>query len=115
MCDKVSKKRQREKRIVGEMISLYCKKNHHTKNGDLCDDCKKLKEYAFFRSDKCPFMETKTFCSNCKVHCYKPDMRNKIKEVMRFSGPRMLIYHPIMAIWHLIESKKEKNRMEKKP
>jgi hypothetical protein len=57
-------------------------------------------------------METKTFCSNCKVHCYKPEMREKIKEIMRFSGPRMIFYHPIMAIRHLIESKKEKQKMK---
>lgn len=104
-------KREKEKRIVGEMIRLYCKKNHKSKN-DLCSDCMALKQYAEQRSDKCPFMETKTFCSNCTVHCYKSDMREKIKEVMRFSGPRMIFYHPVLAISHLIESKKEKRRLE---
>lgn len=100
-------KRQREKKIVALMIKLYCRKKHGTKN-ELCPDCKALSEYAAQRSDKCPFMESKTFCSNCKVHCYKPDMREKIREVMRFSGPRMILYHPIMAVRHVIESKKEK-------
>jgi hypothetical protein len=38
-------------------------------------------------------------------------MREKIREIMRFSGPRMIFYHPIMAIRHLIESKKEKNNL----
>ena len=51
--------------------------------------------------EKRPFMETKTFCSQCKVHCYKKDKREQIRKVMRFSGPRMLVYHPIMAIRHL--------------
>jgi hypothetical protein len=92
------------------MIGLYCKKNHG-KHGGLCPKCAALNEYAQLRSDKCPFMETKTFCSNCKVHCYKPEMREKIKEVMRFSGPRMIFYHPIMDIRHLIESKREKQNM----
>lgn len=68
---------------------------------------------AMQRSDKCPFMETKTFCSNCRVHCYKPEMREKIREVMRFSGPRMILHHPVMAVRHVIESKKEKKRLEK--
>ena len=104
-------KREREKRVVGEMIKLYCKKQHKTKKG-LCPECQALKEYAEKRSDKCPFMESKTFCSNCKVHCYKKDMREKIRQVMRFSGPRMIMYHPIMAISHLIESKKEKRTQE---
>lgn len=101
-------KREREKRMVSEMIALYCRKKHHTKGG-LCPECADLEAYARMRSDKCPFMETKTFCSNCKVHCYKPVMREKIREVMRFSGPRMLFSHPVMAVSHVIESKKEKN------
>ena len=87
-------KREREKRMVSEMIALYCRKKHHTKGG-LCPECADLEAYARMRSDKCPFMETKTFCSNCKVHCYKPVMREKIREVMRFSGPRMLFSHPV--------------------
>lgn len=107
----IEEKREREKLVVGEMIRLYCKKNHGTKD-ELCPSCAELKQYAETRSDKCPFMETKTFCSNCRVHCYKPEMREKIREVMRFSGPRMLFYHPILAVSHLIESKKEKRRLE---
>lgn len=105
-------KREREKATVSEMIALYCKKQHKTKHG-LCPECMELNEYARLRSDKCPFMETKTFCSNCKVHCYKPEMREKIRQVMRFSGPRMIFTHPIMAIRHVIESKREKRRLEK--
>ena len=42
----------------------------------------------------------------------KKDMREKIREVMRFSGPRMIFPHPVMAIRHVIESKKEKKHME---
>ena len=107
----VQTKREREKETVTLMIRLYCRKKHGGK--ELCPACAELDAYAQLRSDKCPFMETKTFCSNCKVHCYKKDMREKIREVMRFSGPRMIFHHPIMAIRHVIESKKEKKRMEK--
>lgn len=105
-------KRCREKLIVSQMIRLYCRKNHKTKKG-LCIACRELEEYARARSDKCPFMETKTFCSNCNVHCYTPIMAEKIRKVMRFSGPRIIFSHPILATKHLIESKKEKNRLEK--
>ena len=59
-------------------------------------------EYAKTRSDKFPFTETKTFCSNCKVHCYSPEMRKKIRAVMRFSGPPMLMCHPACVLRHLI-------------
>lgn len=99
--------------MVSQMIALYCRKQHHTGRNELCDECKALSDYAVMRSDKCPFMETKTFCSNCKVHCYKPEMREKIRKVMRFSGPRMIFHHPIAAMRHVIETKKEKKRIEK--
>lgn len=71
-----------------------------------------LDAYARQRSSRCPFMETKTFCSNCKVHCYKPEMRQRIKEVMRYSGPRMLFVHPAACIRHLVETRREKKRLE---
>ena len=104
-------KREREKELVSQMIALYCRKNHGGRQ--LCPDCAALDAYARQRSEKCPFMETKTFCSNCKVHCYKPEMREKIRAVMRFSGPRMMFHHPVTAIRHVIETKKEKRRLEK--
>lgn len=111
MARNVDDKRAREKRMVSQMIALYCRKNHRTKNG-LCPECAALADYARQRSDKCPFMESKTFCSNCKVHCYKPQMREKIREVMRFSGPRMVFHHPVAAVRHVIETKREKKRLE---
>ena len=114
MARDVQTKREREKAMVSQMIALYCKKRHHTKNG-LCPECAALDAYARQRSDRCPFMETKTFCSNCKVHCYKPQMREKIRQVMRFSGPRMLFHHPIAAIRHVMETNKEKKRLEEHP
>ena len=70
-------KRELEKKLVSQMISLYCKKKHGV-SGGLCKECEELEAYARMRSDKCPFMETKTFCSNCRVHCYQPVMREKI-------------------------------------
>ncbi len=111
--NKVEKKRQKEQYVVEEMIRLYCRKNHGKEghaSGGMCPECQKLADYAKQRSQKCPFMEQKTFCANCKVHCYKPEMREKIRAVMRFSGPRMLLYHPILATWHLICSMREKRK-----
>lgn len=116
--NKIQDKRKREKEMVSDMILLYCRKQHKSIRKttglgkiDLCPECADLEAYARMRSDKCPFMETKTFCSNCRVHCYKPDMRERIRVVMRFSGPRMLFVHPVAAIRHVIESRKEAAKM----
>ena len=72
----IAAKREQEKRIVSLMIRTYCRGHHGTRQG-LCPECQTLQEYALLRADRCPFIETKTFCSNCRVHCYKPAMREK--------------------------------------
>lgn len=105
-------KREKEKEVVSWMIQIYCRKKHGMKTG-LCQDCATLAAYACARSEQCPFMNEKTFCSNCRVHCYKPEMRKKIRAVMRFSGPRMLFYHPVMAIKHVISTKAEVKRLKR--
>lgn len=89
-----------EKRIVELMIHLYCRKKE--KNKTLCPQCAELLKYAHARLDHCPFGEEKNACKQCTVHCYKPAMREQMKRVMRFSGPRMLLYAPWQAIRHLL-------------
>ncbi len=108
----IVQKRKQEKEVVSLMIKIYCNKKHYTKEA-ICEDCRQLDEYAKLRSDNCPFMETKTFCSNCKVHCYKPEMRQRIREVMRFSGPRMIFYHPVMAVQHVLATKREMRKLKR--
>ena len=100
---------EKEKDVSFLMIDIYCKRKHKVKDNN-CAECNKLKDYVSLRLSKCPFGENKTFCSNCKIHCYQKEMREKIREVMKFSGPRMLFYHPILAIKHVIECKKEKKK-----
>ena len=115
--ENLEKKRQEEIQILSEMIAFYCRKKHGNKgDGELCEECKELKEYACLRSKRCPFMEDKTFCSDCKVHCYSPVMQAKIKEVMRYSGPGMLLSHPLICIRHAITGiKAGQKKKGKKP
>lgn len=92
---------EKEKQTVEQMIRLYCRKKE--KNTTLCSDCEELLRYAHARLDRCPFGNAKSNCRQCTVHCYKPDMRERMKEVMRFSGPRMILYAPWKTIRHLFE------------
>lgn len=103
----IETKRQNEKKIVELMIKVYCRGKHGNHN-ELCNECQELLEYATKRIDRCPFMETKTFCSACKTHCYAPEMRERIKTVMKYSGPKMLLYHPLVAIRHMMITLSEK-------
>ena len=110
----VAEKREKEKKLVEEMIALYCRGHHGTtRKTGMCPACQALSDYAQARSEHCPFMETKTFCIYCRVHCYKPEMREKIRQVMRWSGPRMIFHHPIMAVHHVISVKQEASRLKK--
>ena len=101
MNPNINVKIEKEQKLLECMIRIYCRGKHRHKK-ELCPQCKELLEYAHMRTSKCPFMETKTFCSACKVHCYKPEKREVIRKVMKYAGPRMLFVHPIMAIKHLI-------------
>ena len=97
---------EREKITVSKMIRLYCRLTHQDDN--MCDDCSHLHEYAMGRLDKCPFRNEKPTCTNCPIHCYKTFEKEKIREIMRFSGPRMILYHPILALFHIYDNKKKK-------
>ncbi len=87
------------------MIHIYCKGHHHTR-GELCDECGALREYAFSSLDRCRFADAKPACANCRIHCYKPDMRERVRAVMRYSGPRMLLRHPVLAIAHIRDGRR---------
>lgn len=115
MSDKLEKKKQRELNVIHSMIKIYCKGNHKTKGGCLCEECQELLDYAAVRIQKCPFTKEKSFCNNCKVHCYKKDMRERVRDVMRYSGPRMLFVKPHLVILHAFYSiqNKLKNRENK--
>ncbi len=93
---------EREKQVVEAMIALYCHGHGHpTKGETLCSECAELLRYAHARLDRCRYGNAKPSCTRCPVHCYKPIMRQRIRQVMRYSGPRMLLHNPLMAIRHL--------------
>ncbi|MFV0392600.1 MAG: nitrous oxide-stimulated promoter family protein [Paludibacteraceae bacterium] len=98
-----------EKETIDTMIRLYCWKKHGSKKGELCANCNALNVYARRRLEKCPFGDEKMACEKCPIHCYKPVEREKMRQVMRFSGPRMLIYHPRDFLIHIF-----KDRMRRK-
>ncbi len=90
---------EQETKTAQAMIVLYCRDHHGSKDA-LCSECQELFDYVKKRLEKCPFKENKPKCSKCTVHCYSPDMREKIKAVMRYSGPRMTYRHPILTCKH---------------
>ena len=96
---------ERETRTIQAMIGIYCRA-HHSVADSLCEECQTLFDYARARLGKCPFGSEKPVCSNCEIHCYRPDMRSRVREVMRYSGPRMALRHPALAVTHMLQKRK---------
>jgi hypothetical protein len=94
----------REGKTIGLMVALYC----HGKHGSdgLCQDCEELLSYSIKRLEACPLQADKPTCLRCQIHCYKPAMRDKVREVMVYSGPRMLFRHPLLALQHLSDERR---------
>lgn len=123
----VHEKREVELKTMGEIIGIYCHLQHgkinlfrhmmhrwrgtYKENMQLCEDCEDVWKFSKQRIDRCPYMEEKTFCSMCKTHCYGR-YREKVKAMMRFGGPRMLLISPIMVIKHLYYEWQEKRKLK---
>ncbi|NCA71631.1 MAG: nitrous oxide-stimulated promoter family protein [Sphingobacteriia bacterium] len=105
---------RREQKTIGAMLAIYCRDHHADRapagaqpsQSGLCPDCAALLDYARRRLDSCPFQEDKPACNHCQVHCYSAKMRERVREVMRYAGPRMLRPHPILSLWHLIDARR---------
>ena len=89
----------REIRTARAMIGIFCRRVHKEK---CCPDCDALLAYVEQRIGKCPYGTAKPACAECRTHCYREEMRRRIREVMRFAGPRMIYRHPLMALRHLL-------------
>ncbi len=110
-----SRRLERERRTIRILVGLYWKSAHrdaiadkcarggHPFEAGLCPDCAALYAYAVKRIERCRFGSKKPVCAKCPVHCYAPAMRTQIQRVMRYSGPRMLLTHPLLAIHHMID------------
>ena len=92
----------RENKTIEAMIRMQCRSQHQAKDG-LCQDCYDLLHYAKERLSHCPYQEGKTQCARCPMRCYKPAMRERIRSVMRYAGPRMMYRHPMLVFHHLID------------
>lgn len=93
-----------EKGVVATLTGIYCRGHKHPRTGGqgLCSDCQALLLYAHTKLDRCPFGEAKSFCGSCRIHCYEPAKQEKIREVMRYAGPRLLWVSPVDAVLHLL-------------
>jgi hypothetical protein len=94
-------KREKDKYILTQFIRIYCHGKHKTLKDKLCADCQDLLNYAIKRLENCPQVP-KPACKNCEIHCYKTVYREKIRQVMRYSGKRLILRGRLDLFWHYL-------------
>jgi hypothetical protein len=106
-------RRAREWQTVSVMIHMYCGAHHGSHGLALCSACGGLHDYARRRLERCVFGDAKPTCANCTVHCYKPRMREQMRTVMTWAGPRMLFRHPVLAVRHMLDGRRPAPLLER--
>lgn len=109
MIEYMKSRIDRERLTVQIMIAMYCR-DHHADAGDPhavpCNECLEQYTYAMKRIDACHWLSEgarKPVCRKCPTHCYRPGNRDRMKVIMRYAGPRMMLRHPVLAIHHFID------------
>jgi len=104
-------KEKKDLKVLALFTSVYCRAHHRgeTKPRDLaeldvkglalCEECLDFLTYAFERRLKCP-LDPKPECKGCHIHCYRPGHRDKVREIMRFSGRRLILRGRLDLLWH---------------
>jgi hypothetical protein len=118
--DALDEKKGKDIRVLGDFISVFCREQHNTqdkapfpvkdvrlnkylgdKNLTLCKDCARLINHSIAKLLLCPY-DPKPKCRKCETHCYAPGYRERIQEVMRFSGPYMIKHGRLDMLLHYL-------------
>ena len=90
---------EKDIKVLATFIGVYCREKHRSAKGVLCAECDELLRYARMKREKCP-LDPKPACKHCKIHCYGKSQRAKIREVMSYSGRRLLLRGRLDLLWH---------------
>ena len=118
--DRLDKKKDKDIRVLGNFISIFCRENHQAEdksaflikdarlrhslgNKDLvlCQDCQKLLNHSITKLLLCPY-DPKPMCKKCPTHCYAPGYREKVREVMKFSGLYLVKHGRLDLMFHYL-------------
>jgi hypothetical protein len=112
----LTRKERKDLKVLALFTSVYCRSHHRGKQDAVapalprqdglgldrfryCPECREFLEYAVTRRLKCP-LDPKPTCKHCPVHCYRPGHREKVREIMRFSGRRLILRGRLDLLWH---------------
>lgn len=116
MKRELAAKERHDIEVLGKFVEVYCRSHHKedrapfdfkvpgggaffSKLPILCPDCSKLLKYGLTMRLRCP-QQPKPMCKKCPNPCYKPEYREKIREVMKFSGMYLVKRGRIDLMYH---------------
>ena len=88
----------RDLEVLERFTAVYCRAHHDAGAGGLCAECAEFLAYAQERRRLCP-LHPKPACKHCSLHCYRPGHREKVRQVMRFSGRRAILRGRLDLLW----------------
>lgn len=110
--DTATRQRNKDIRLLGKFVEVYCTSRHSSVehltvtlpeglgSRVICPECAGFLEYAIIKRVKCPLVDEKPSCKHCRVHCYDKPRREKVKEIMSYSGRRLMLRGRLDYIWH---------------
>jgi len=111
-----TRKERRDLKVLALFTSVYCAAHHSEIRrpvGNLpgalksfsrylcCAECQDFLHYAIERRLKCP-LNPKPTCKHCQVHCFRRGHREKVQEIMRFSGKNLIRRGRLDLLWHYL-------------
>lgn len=106
----------KELKVLLAFVRLFCRHKHQAASQSpilvpaelssasrrpvsLCPECQGLVEHAIQKRRKCP-LDPKPSCKHCHIHCYSKEHRARIREIMGYSGRKMILRGRLDYLWH---------------
>jgi len=108
----LTKYQKKDIRLIGKFVEVYCAGKHGAQERSpfqlpeelgqrkLCRECAAFMEYAVSKRLKCPLEAEKPSCKHCRIHCYGKQQRDKVREIMGYSGRRLMLRGRLDYVWH---------------
>ena len=108
----LTKLQKKDIRLIGKFVEVYCAGKHGMGarppfilpaglgERSLCPECATFMQYAVARRLKCPLEAEKPTCKHCRIHCYNKANLEKVKEIMAYSGMKLMLRGRLDYIWH---------------
>lgn len=110
----INKQKKKDIRLIAKFVEVYCagkhgnaeRHAHHVPAGSgirqLCHHCADFMDYAVARRLNCPLEAEKPTCKRCRIHCYAKAQREQVREIMAYSGRRLIMRGRLDYLWHYL-------------